>query len=71
MFTPRSPIGSGFGASSTAEEVIHGIDLTGKCAAVTGGWEATDAVDILVNNARWHGWRLLRGLRHFPRPAER
>lgn len=38
MSTPQSPIGSGFGAASTAEEVIRGIDLTGKCAVVTGGY---------------------------------
>ncbi len=38
MPTSQSPIGSGFGAASTAEEVIGGIDLTGKCAVVTGGY---------------------------------
>ncbi|WP_414442106.1 oxidoreductase [Burkholderia sp. 22PA0106] len=38
MSTPQSPIGSGFRAASTAEEVIRGIDLTGKCAVVTGGY---------------------------------
>jgi NAD(P)-dependent dehydrogenase (short-subunit alcohol dehydrogenase family) len=31
-------IGSGFGATSTAAEVIDGIDLTGKLAIVTGGY---------------------------------
>ena len=34
----QHPIGSGFGAASTAEEVIRGIDLTGKTAIVTGGY---------------------------------
>lgn len=38
MSTPQSPIGSGYGAASTAEEVIRGIDLTGKCVVVTGGY---------------------------------
>ncbi|GAB7522328.1 oxidoreductase [Paraburkholderia sp. 2C] len=38
MFTPQSPVGSGFGAASTAGEVIRGIDLSGKCAVVTGGY---------------------------------
>jgi NADP-dependent 3-hydroxy acid dehydrogenase YdfG len=38
MTTPQAPIGSGFGAASTAEEVIRGIDLTGKTAIVTGGY---------------------------------
>lgn len=33
----QQPIGSGFGATSTATEVIKGIDLTGKIAIVTGG----------------------------------
>lgn len=35
--TPQQPIGSGFGAASTATEVIKGIDLTGKAVLVTGG----------------------------------
>jgi NAD(P)-dependent dehydrogenase (short-subunit alcohol dehydrogenase family) len=38
MTTPQRPIGSGFGAESTAEEVLHGIDLTGRTALVTGGY---------------------------------
>ncbi|MCQ9638028.1 SDR family NAD(P)-dependent oxidoreductase [Chryseobacterium sp. WG14] len=33
----QKPIISGFNAQSTAEEVIKGIDLTGKVAIVTGG----------------------------------
>lgn len=33
----QHPIGSGFTATSTASEVIKGIDLTGKIAIVTGG----------------------------------
>lgn len=33
----QQPIGSGFTASSTASEVITGINLTGKIAIVTGG----------------------------------
>src|SRR5262249_34852638 len=38
MPTPQAPIGSGFGAATTATEVIQGIDLTGKTAVVTGGY---------------------------------
>jgi NAD(P)-dependent dehydrogenase (short-subunit alcohol dehydrogenase family) len=38
MSTPQAPIGSGFGASSTAAEVIAGRDLTGQTAIVTGGY---------------------------------
>lgn len=33
----QKPIGSGFNGKSTSEEVIKGIDLTGKIAIVTGG----------------------------------
>jgi len=33
----QKPIGSGFNATSTASDVIKGIDLTGKIAIVTGG----------------------------------
>ncbi|GHH75565.1 oxidoreductase [Streptomyces sulfonofaciens] len=38
MDTPQHRIGSGFGAGSTAEEVLRGIDLSGKLAVVTGGY---------------------------------
>jgi hypothetical protein len=33
----QKPIHSGFGATSTAQAVIKGIDLAGKTAIVTGG----------------------------------
>ncbi len=33
----QKPIGSGFNATSTSNDVIKGIDLTGKIAIVTGG----------------------------------
>lgn len=36
--TEQHKIGSGFGVRSTAEEVLAGIDLTGKLAIVTGGY---------------------------------
>lgn len=38
MTTTQQPIGSGFGAHSTADEVLAGVDLTGKLAVVTGGY---------------------------------
>ncbi|MDX3850094.1 SDR family NAD(P)-dependent oxidoreductase [Streptomyces sp. AK02-01A] len=38
MTTPQHKIGSGFGARSTAEDVLRGIDLSGKLAVVTGGY---------------------------------
>ncbi|WUD76957.1 SDR family NAD(P)-dependent oxidoreductase [Streptomyces sp. NBC_00510] len=36
--TAQHKIGSGFGARSTAEDVLGGIDLTGRLAIVTGGY---------------------------------
>jgi len=49
MTTPQHKIGSGFGARSTAAEVLNGIDLTDKLTIVTGGYsglglEATRAL---------------------------
>jgi NAD(P)-dependent dehydrogenase (short-subunit alcohol dehydrogenase family) len=38
MRTLQAPIGSGFGAATTAAEVIRGLDLRGKLAVVTGGY---------------------------------
>ena len=37
MANPQTPIVSGFGARTTATEVLHGQDLNGKLAIVTGG----------------------------------
>jgi len=36
--TPQQPVGSPFGSSSTAAEVLDGVDLTGRLALVTGGY---------------------------------
>ncbi|GAA1938395.1 SDR family NAD(P)-dependent oxidoreductase [Amycolatopsis minnesotensis] len=38
MTTAQHKIGSGFGATSTASEVLDGVNLTGKLAVVTGGY---------------------------------
>jgi len=38
MTTPQHKIGSGFGARSTADDVLRGIDLSGQLAIVTGGY---------------------------------
>jgi NAD(P)-dependent dehydrogenase (short-subunit alcohol dehydrogenase family) len=35
--TAQAPLGSGFGVTSTAHDVVAGIDLAGKVAVVTGG----------------------------------
>ena len=34
MASLQRPVGSGFGITSTAADVIHGIDLAGKCARI-------------------------------------
>ncbi|CAM4049049.1 SDR family NAD(P)-dependent oxidoreductase [Saccharibacillus endophyticus] len=36
--TPQHPVESGFGLRSTANDVLNGIDLSGKLALVTGGY---------------------------------
>ncbi|MER5915456.1 oxidoreductase [Streptomyces sp. NPDC001982] len=38
MTTAQHPLPSGFGPEATAEDVIEGVDLTGKVAIVTGGY---------------------------------
>lgn len=38
MSTKQSPLPSGFNKRNTAQEVLQGIDLTGKLAVVTGGY---------------------------------
>ncbi|ADI05163.1 oxidoreductase [Streptomyces bingchenggensis BCW-1] len=38
MSTEQHKIGSGFGAHSTADDVLTGIDLSGRTALVTGGY---------------------------------
>src|SRR6266508_1188244 len=38
MVTAQHKIGSGFGAQTTAAEVLQGVDLRGRLAVVTGGY---------------------------------
>ena len=48
MTTPQEPIGSGFGAASTAADVVRGIDLTGRTAIVTGGYSGLGVETVRV-----------------------
>ncbi|MZQ83280.1 SDR family NAD(P)-dependent oxidoreductase [Paenibacillus sp. 5J-6] len=48
MTTKQTPIGSGFGASVTAADVIKGIDLSGKIAIVTGGYSGLGLETVRV-----------------------
>lgn len=48
MTTKQTPIGSGYGASATAEDVINGIDLSGKTAIVTGGYSGLGLETVRV-----------------------
>ena len=36
--SPQTPLGSGFDATSTASDVLAGVDLSGRTAIVTGGY---------------------------------
>jgi len=51
MRSVQQPINSGFDAASTAADVIHGIDLTGRIAIVTGGYSGigVETVRVLAN----------------------
>ncbi|MBM9503440.1 oxidoreductase [Actinacidiphila acididurans] len=46
MTSTQKPIGSGFGAASTAREVLDGLDLTGRFAIVTGGYSGVGLEDV-------------------------
>jgi NAD(P)-dependent dehydrogenase (short-subunit alcohol dehydrogenase family) len=51
----QKPINSGFSASSTAEDVLKGIDLTGKNVIVTGGYAGIGLETVRVlHNAGAH-----------------
>jgi NAD(P)-dependent dehydrogenase (short-subunit alcohol dehydrogenase family) len=48
LATLQKPIGSGFGAASTAGDAIAGIDLSGKIAIVTGGYSGIGLETVRV-----------------------
>ncbi|HVZ79784.1 MAG TPA: SDR family NAD(P)-dependent oxidoreductase [bacterium] len=68
MTTPQSPIHSGFGPASTAEEVIQGIDLTGQTAIVTGGYSGLGLETARV--LRQAGAQVLVPARDVPRAQD-
>jgi NAD(P)-dependent dehydrogenase (short-subunit alcohol dehydrogenase family) len=51
MTTAQQHIGSGFGAQSTAAQVLDGIDLSGRLAVITGGYSGVgiETTRALVN----------------------
>jgi NAD(P)-dependent dehydrogenase (short-subunit alcohol dehydrogenase family) len=51
MSTPQEPIGSGFGFETTVDEVLAGIDLSGKLAVVTGGYSGIGIEDVRAFSA--------------------
>jgi NAD(P)-dependent dehydrogenase (short-subunit alcohol dehydrogenase family) len=73
MITPQHRIHSGFGARSTATEVLEGIDLAGRLAIVTGGYSglglettralaAAGATVVVPSRRRAHAQEVLSGL---------
>ncbi len=72
MNTPQHRIHSGFGARSTATEVLEGIDLAGRLAIVTGGYSglglettralaAAGATVVVPSRRRAHAEEVLSG----------
>ena len=51
MSTPQEPIPSGFGFETTVDEVLAGVDLSGKLAVVTGGYSGIGIEDVRAFSA--------------------
>ncbi|HWI44241.1 MAG TPA: oxidoreductase [Nocardioides sp.] len=47
----QTPVGSPFGATSTAQEVLDGVDLTGRLAVVTGGYAGIGLATVAALSA--------------------
>lgn len=46
--TPQRPIGTGYGATTTARDIMKGVDLSGKTAVVTGGYSGLGRETVRV-----------------------
>ncbi|RAJ20854.1 oxidoreductase [Pedobacter cryoconitis] len=66
--TAQNPIHSGFSAATTAQEVIKGIDLTGKTAIVTGGYSGIGLETVRILSAA--GARVIVPARDHDRAAQ-
>jgi len=51
MSTPQQPIASGFGFETSVDEVLAGLDLSGKLAVVTGGYSGIGIEDVRAFSA--------------------
>jgi len=65
----QQPRGSGFGAQTTATEVLAGVDLSGRTALVTGGYSGVGLE--IVRALHTAGARVLAPARRPERAAER
>jgi NAD(P)-dependent dehydrogenase (short-subunit alcohol dehydrogenase family) len=69
MSTPQKPVGSGFGAATTAAEVLKGVNLSGKVAIVTGGYSGIGLETArALNNA---GAQVIVPARDIPKAEKR
>lgn len=63
--TRQHPIGTGYGAATTASDIMQGIDLSGKTALVTGGYSGLGRETVRV--LRDAGARVIVPARDVPR----
>src|SRR5437588_67334 len=67
--TEQKPLHTGFGPTTTAAEVVSGIDLKGKVAVVTGGSAGLGAETARVLSGA--GAHVVVGARRDPKKAEK
>ncbi len=71
MTTAQTPIGSPFNAASTADDVMQGVDLTGRVAVVTGGYSGIGLVTAKSLAAAGARVIVPRGTENAPKPRLR